>query len=43
MTMNDAVIVVILVAVVVFLLYVPIFKPWFGFRRPPDHRGRWGE
>lgn len=26
---------------VAFLVHCPILKPWFGFRRPPGHRGRW--
>jgi hypothetical protein len=31
-----------LVALVVALLWhSPIFKPWFGFRRPKGHQGRW--
>ena len=33
----------VLAAVVMFLLHCPIFKPWFGFRRPPGARGKWGE
>lgn len=33
----------IALAVVVFLLYCPILKPWFGFRRPRGHHGRWFE
>ncbi len=28
-------------AAVAFIIYCPIFKPWFGFRRPPGHPGRW--
>lgn len=31
----------LLVVVCAFLLYCPILKPWFGFRRPPGHQGRW--
>ena len=31
----------VLVGAVAFLIYCPIFKPWFGFRRPPGHTGRW--
>ena len=31
----------LLVAVVAFILHCPILKPWFGFRRPAGHRGRW--
>jgi len=33
----------VLLAAGLFVLYCPIFKPWFGFRRPPGHRGRWFE
>jgi hypothetical protein len=28
---------------VALLLHVPLFKPWFGFRKPPGHPGKWGE
>jgi len=28
-------------AVILFLIYCPIFKPWFGFRKPKDHKGKW--
>lgn len=24
-----------------FVLHCPIFKPWFGFRKPKGHRGQW--
>jgi hypothetical protein len=27
--------------VVLFVIYCPILKPWFGFRKPLGHRGRW--
>jgi hypothetical protein len=30
-------------AAILFVLHCPIFKPWFGFRRPPGHRGHWFE
>ena len=27
---------------VAFMIYVPLFKPWFGFRRGPgDHHKKW--
>lgn len=26
-----------------FIIYCPILKPWFGFRRPFGHHGRWFE
>jgi hypothetical protein len=42
MTANDYwALVAILAAVGLFLVYCPLLKPWFGFRRPPGHRGRW--
>lgn len=25
------------------VVYCPIFKPWFGWRKPPGHPGRWGQ
>lgn len=33
----------VLLAVLVFLWYCPLLKPWFGFRKPPGHRGHWFE
>jgi hypothetical protein len=33
----------LLTGVLAFILHCPIFKPWFGFRRPPGHRGHWFE
>ena len=33
----------IVALLVVFLWYVPVFKPWVGFRKPPNHPGRWFE
>lgn len=32
---------VALCGVVAFVLHCPILKPWFGFRRPTGHSGRW--
>jgi hypothetical protein len=32
---------VALLGITLFLWHCPILKPWFGFRRPPGHRGRW--
>lgn len=29
------------VASLAYLVHCPILKPWFGFRRPPGHCGRW--
>jgi hypothetical protein len=26
-----------------FIIHCPILKPWFGFRKPPGHQGRWFE
>jgi hypothetical protein len=34
---------IILAAAVAFILHCPIFKPWFGFRKPEGHQGRWGQ
>lgn len=33
----------ILIGVVLFVWHCPIFKPWFGFRKPPGHPGKWGQ
>jgi hypothetical protein len=41
MTVEDGLWAALVLAAVAFLLYVPLFKPWFGFRRPPGHPGRW--
>jgi len=41
--MNDAIALAVVVAALVFVLHCPILKPWFGFRRPAGHRGRWWE
>jgi hypothetical protein len=43
MTTDGIVGLVILCGVVALLVYCPIFKPWFGFRRPPGHTGHWFE
>jgi hypothetical protein len=34
---------IIFLVYVLFILHCPIFKPWFGFRKPDGHRGRWFE
>lgn len=31
----------IFVGIILFIWHCPIFKPWFGFRRPPGHQGKW--
>lgn len=41
MRTEAAVIVSGLIAGAVIVLYCPILKPWFGFRKPAGHRGRW--
>ena len=41
--MKTALWVAVVWAVVLFIWHCPIFKPWFGFRKPTGHRGRWGE
>ena len=28
---------------VALVVYCPIFKPWFGFRKPKGHTGKWGQ
>jgi hypothetical protein len=43
MSVTDVSLAIVLVVVVAFIVHCPIFKPWFGFRRPPGHRGRWFE
>ena len=43
MDANEMALIILLVPVVLFILYCPIFKPWFGFRKPPDHKGHWFE
>lgn len=35
--------VLVLAGLVAWLLYLPLLKPWRGFRRPPGAQGRWGE
>lgn len=32
-----------LIYAVVLIVYPPILKPWFGFRRPKGNPGRWFE
>lgn len=34
---------IVLIEFIALLLYCPIFKPWFGFRKPKNHPGKWGE
>lgn len=34
---------IILILAVTFIIYVPIFKTWFGFRKPKGHKGHWFE
>lgn len=40
---RNIVIGVILLMVIALLWHAPIFKPWFGFRKPRDHKGKWGQ
>lgn len=35
--------VLLLLVVVLFIIHCPILKPWFGFRKPAGHRGKWFE
>jgi hypothetical protein len=39
--MNVIAAVIVFVAVMAFVIHCPIFKPWFGFRRPTGHKGHW--
>jgi uncharacterized iron-regulated membrane protein len=41
--MGTALMWLVLVVAVGFVLHCPILKPWFGFRKPPGHGGRWFE
>ena len=41
--MADVLVCVLIVAFGALIVHSPILKPWFGFRRPPGHRGKWGE
>lgn len=43
MTVSDAVAIGLLIVVCLFLVHVPLLKPWFGFRKPRGHRGHWFE
>lgn len=40
-TLHDVVGLIGVAAALLFIVHCPIFKPWFGFRKPPGHRGRW--
>ena len=43
-TLLDAVVVgLVMLGTVLFVWHCPILKPWFGFRKPPGHHGRWFE
>jgi hypothetical protein len=33
----------ILIGAVIFIIYCPILKPWFGLRKPTGHKGKWFE
>ena len=39
--MNDLLLGFIVGVALFLLLHPPIFKPWFGFRKPPGHKGKW--
>ena len=41
MSWTDLVLVVILVLVAALFIHAPILKPWFGFKKPDGHPGRW--
>jgi len=34
---------IILIGFGLLITYPPIFKPWFGYRKPKGHSGKWGE
>lgn len=40
---SDVLALLVVTASVAFVVHCPILKPWFGFRRPPGHRGHWFE
>lgn len=39
--LSEFVVYCLLIAVLAFLFHCPILKPWFGFRKPTGHEGRW--
>lgn len=41
MTVDSYILLGVLAAMVAFVLHLPILKPWFGFRKPKGHPGRW--
>jgi len=42
--MNNKIVAIIIVLVALALVIdCPILKPWFGFRKPKDSKGRWFE
>jgi hypothetical protein len=41
MTMDSYVLLGVLAGMIAFVVYLPILKPWFGFRKPKGHTGRW--
>jgi 4-hydroxybenzoate polyprenyltransferase len=41
MTINDYAFIIILISIFALLFYCPIIKPWFGFKRPKGHNGKW--
>lgn len=38
---ENTIVWIYIVVVVAFVIHCPIFKPWFGFRKPKGHRGQW--
>jgi hypothetical protein len=43
MRLSDLLAGIVISGVIVFIIHCPIFKPWFGFRRPQGHKGKWFE
>jgi hypothetical protein len=41
MSVETVLVLAVVIGVCAFVVYCPILKPWFGFRRPPGHRGTW--
>ena len=41
MSHDSMILLGLLAAFVAFVVHAPIFKPWFGFRKPKGHPGRW--
>lgn len=40
---GDIIVWLILINWIALIIYCPILKPWFGFRKPQNHPGKWFE